>query len=242
MTETTPKTTTRAKPAAKNDEPQGIIQIIAAIAKEAGPLAKTKEQGSGVPFAFRGVDAVVNHLSASLDKYGVINTATVLNKNVTQRELSGGKAITQTDITVEYTFYAPDGSSLATEAAGLAQDYADRSSAQAQSVAYRVALLQLFHLPTDADSPEKAGQDTQAYIEANAVARTPAPVADNGEELKALKQKVHDTLVARGDIEKDDTAKLTALGNEFFGGRPGWNNAVPALQKWLTELEKGEVK
>ena len=145
-----------------------IIQIISKIAKEAGALAP--EQKGGVPFAFRGIDAVIKHLSSHLDEHGVIHTSRVLSKETSFRPFYdregnlNGKGITQTDLLVEYTFWAPDGSFVRTEAAGLAQDHADRSAAQAQSVALRVALLQLFHLPTTDKESEERGEETQAYI------------------------------------------------------------------------------
>lgn len=145
-----------------------IIQIISKIAQEAGALAP--EQKGGVPFAFRGIDAVIKHLSGHLDDHGVVHTSRVLSKETSFRPFfdregnPNGKGITQTDLLVEYTFWAPDGSFLKTEAAGLAQDHADRSAAQAQSVALRVALLQMFHLPTTDKEPEERGEETQAYI------------------------------------------------------------------------------
>lgn len=150
--------------------PGNIYSIIATIADEAGALAKSN--ANGVPFAFRGIDAVINHLAPHLDKHGVFSTSRIVDKQTTSRELNGGKAITQTDVTVEYTFHAPDGSSISTTVVGLAQDYSDRSAAQAMSVAYRIALLQLFHLPTTDKEPEQAGEETQRYIEQNTAKAT----------------------------------------------------------------------
>lgn len=144
-----------------------IFQIISRISEEAGALAKTMEAGSGLKFAFRGIDGVINHLSPYFQKYGVVVVPAVVDKVTSTREIAGGKAITQTDLLVMYTFYAPDGSSVAVQTAGLAQDYADRSAAQAQSVALRIALLQTFFLPTQDRSPEAAGEETQRYIDGN---------------------------------------------------------------------------
>ncbi len=167
-----------AKAVIEPGESGNIIQIISAISQEAGVLQA--KQAGGVPFAFRGIDATINHLAEHLDKYGVIYTARVVEKDTSFRAFvdkdgaPNGKGITQTDILVEYTFWAPDGSFLTTQAAGLAQDYADRSAAQAQSVALRVALLQLFHLPTNEKEPEAAGEDTQAKIAEHSTTRAAA--------------------------------------------------------------------
>src|SRR5690606_3994165 len=81
-------------------------------------------------------------------------------------------------VLVEYTFYAPDGSSVVVVTPGLADDFADRSTAQAMSVAYRVALLQLFHLPTHSKEPEETGEETMKQREGSGTApKAPKAVA-----------------------------------------------------------------
>lgn len=180
-----------------------IIQIISAIAKEAGPLEKSKP--GGVPFEFRGIDATINHLAPYLDKYGVIHTSRLVSKETTVRpfvnadNVPTGKALTQTDVVVEYTFWAPDGSFIKTEAAGLAQDHADRSAAQAQSVALRVALLQLFHLPTGDVEPEVNGERTQAKVNEHAATVTSRPAAKQATNYRA----------AIADLLADESNTLT---------------------------------
>lgn len=210
-----------------------IYQIISEIAKEAGALAPSK--AGGVPFAFRGIDAVVAHLADKLDKYGVIHTAEILSKDTSTRELQGGKAITQTDLTVRYTFYSPDGSSISTESAGLAQDYADRSAAQAQSVALRVALLQLFHLPTTDKSdereykePEQMGEQVQREIEKNASATKETAPKETAESIRAEMGAIIET----GKVTPEDANAVMA---EVTNGKD--------VTKWtLTDLKNGRTK
>lgn len=212
-----------------------IFQIISTIGKEAGALAPSK--AGGVPFAFRGIDAVVGHLADKLDKYGVFQTAKVLDKVTTTRELQGGKAITQTDITVEYTFYAPDGSSISTQSAGLAQDYADRSAAQAQSVALRVALLQLFHLPTTDKSdereyrePEQMGEQVQREISNNAKTAAASAPKETPDSVRAEMGEIIEK--SGGKITGDNANEIM---NEITGGKD--------VAQWtLTDLKKGRDK
>jgi hypothetical protein len=144
----------------KEPQPLNIVQIISRISSEAGALAPL--QGKGVPFPFRGIDGTVNHLAPLLQKHGVIVIPTVLEHLVSTRELDKGRALTQSEVTVKFTFYAPDGSSLDATTVGLAQDYSDRCAAQAQSVALRVALLQTFTLPTQMPDPEEIGEQVKA--------------------------------------------------------------------------------
>lgn len=209
-----------------------IYQIISEIAKEAGALAPSK--AGGVPFAFRGIDAVVAHLADKLDKYGVIHTAEILQKDTSTRELQGGKAITQTDLTVRYTFYSPDGSSISTEAAGLAQDYADRSAAQAQSVALRVALLQLFHLPTTDKSdereyrePEAMGEQVQKEISKNAADNKTVAAKETPESVRAEMGEIIDG--SNGKVTGDDANEVMAKITNGADVKD-WN---------LTSLKKG---
>lgn len=212
----TKATTTRAK-AAESAKPTSIVPILSKIAAEAGALHKERDPNSGLNFAFRGVDAVINHLAPHLDEYGVITTSRITSKETSQRELFGrdgaknGKAITQTDITVEYTFHAPDGTSVSTEVVGLAQDYADRSAAQAMSVAYRVALLQLFHLPTDDKSPEAAGEEVQRQIEKdynNSAPKSAVPAAPKTEDIRAAIGKI--IADESNSVQGEDVNKMLA--------------------------------
>jgi len=214
-----------------------IYELMGKISEESGSLAATKDPASGLKFAFRGVNAVVNHFAPLLRKYGVITVPEVLERTTTARELSGGKAVTQTDILVAFHFIAPDGSEVVATTNGLAQDYADRSAAQAQSVAYRVALLQTFSLPTDDKEPEVAGEETQKYIEGVSSAETKAsPKKDAAVEIGDLKAKISKAVKAAGisDSVKD-------YGNKFFNGREGWDQSAVALKKLLKSLEAGEI-
>ena len=132
-----------------------IYQRINAISQEAGALAP--EAKGGVPFAFRGIDGTVAHLTPFLHKYGVFNTSKVVSVEVKSREI-GSRVVKTTEVVIEFEFFGPDGDSVTSIVPGLADDFGDRSTAQAMSVAYRIALLQLFHLPTHTREPEETGQ------------------------------------------------------------------------------------
>lgn len=217
-----------------------IYQLISKISEEAGHLEATKDPASGLKFAFRGVNAVVNHFAPLLRKHGVITVPEVLDRTTSTRELNGGKAITQTDVKVAYHFYGPDGDDVVATTLGLAQDYADRSAAQAMSVAYRVALLQVFSLPTDDKEPEVAGEEVQKYIEGagkhvNASTGKPVKQTDPAVEIGDLKAKISKTLKVAG------ISSVKAYGDKFFDGRDGWDKSVVALQKLLKAVEAGEI-
>lgn len=221
------------------DEKLNIWQILNRISEEAGALQA--EKSGGVPFAFRGIDATINHLSPKLKEYGVVVVPTVKDRVTTQREV-GTKTITQSDLLVDYTFYAPDGTHVVATTTGLAQDFADRSAAQAQSVAYRVALLQVFKLPTTDKEPEVVGEEVQAAIASekskpasNAPAQNAAPAVPKA--VTDLKDEISALFKGRGVT---DPADIRKQADTYFNGRPGWDTAAPALKKLRDALKNGE--
>lgn len=181
-----------------------IYQIISKIGEEAGALAP--EKTGGVPFAFRGVDGTVAHLVPHLRKYGVITVPEVIDQRVTQREVGNNKTITQTEVLTRFHFYAPDGTSVTATTAGLAQDYSDRSTSQAQSVAFRIALLQTFTLPTHDKEPEVAGEETQKVIADNPKTKVD-PNAPKIESRQDVKNRL---------ISKSKNAKNNVKGREYL--------------------------
>lgn len=126
--------------------------------------AVRKEGSGGVPYNFRGVDQVVNAIYPALNEHQVVIYPISAQRTLTQRlvggtekngVLVGQKLMSTSDLILGLRIVATeDGSSIDVEVAGESQDYSDKSTAQAHSVAYRIALLQTFTLPTDAPDPE----------------------------------------------------------------------------------------
>lgn len=249
MTDTaeTPKPT-RAKTAKAADAPElNIFQRVAAISAEAGAMAP--ESKGGVPFAFRGIDGTVAHLTPFLNKYGVFLAPNVEEKEVRERELydkqgtATGRIVKTTDLVLKWDVYGPDGYGFSFSTAGLADDFADRSTAQAHSVAYRIALLQLFHLPTHTREPEETGQDVLNAAEAGgpapraakaveAAKAASAPPAANAtrlqQEAKALGRKLG-----------KESADLNALGMKISGKTnvDDWFHDVAVMTKVVETLK-----
>lgn len=215
---------------------QQIYGLISTISKEAGALEPTSK--AGLPFPFRGVDGVVNHVSSLMQKYGVIVVPTVIEHTVVPREV-GNRVVKTTMVTTTFTFYAPDGSFIQATTAGLADDFGDRSTAQAQSVAFRIALLQTFTLPTQSPEPEQTGQAVDDELSKIPVAQVTKPV----KPPTATEVKIEET---RAKITKYIGAKIlegedvNKIGDEVSGGkaRRVWTNSAPDMAKLLVEIEK----
>lgn len=232
-------------------EGKNIYSLISTISKEAGALPTVAK--GGVPFAFRGIDDVVAHLAPFLQKYGVITIPRVLERNTTLREV-GSKAITQSDLLVSFKFVAPDGSFEEAITNGLAQDYADRSAAQAQSVAYRVALLQTFTLPTHSKDPEEAAEDVQKVIAAEqaktASAKPQAAAAGPSAsvltaQIKGIIAAGEITNEATGEVHKVTPDQVNTIGRRIAGTGPTdntWKQNPEFLKATIKALSEGVTK
>lgn len=209
--------TAKIEPETHPSEGLNIYQILDRISNEAGALAP--EAKGGVPFAFRGIDGTVAHLSPLLRKYGVVVVPTVTQKAVSSAA-SGNKVVTTTDLTTQFTFYAPDGTNVVATTAGLANDYADRSTAQAQSVAFRVALLQTFALPTHSPEPEQTGVEPEAPAQQTYVA---PPADERQDKVKQARDLIKAVSKAKGVeyLDKATEMKLPA----------GWADNLNELKK-----------
>lgn len=206
-----------------------VIQRISRVQAEAGPLAPKKS--GGVPFPFRGIDGTVNHLAPLLAKYGLVVVPSVIDRTVDRRPI-GNKTLTATDVHTSFRVYGPDGKFIEGSTIGLAEDYADRSTAQAESVALRVFLLQTFFLPTQSPEPEQTGEEAQKETAAQrkiasagkgatkppakaAAKDAGAPPIGGGEadvKLSELRKLISDNLVSRDDANAIRNGLAESLG------------------------------
>lgn len=111
-------------------------------------------------FNFRGVDAVVNALSPVMRKHGLtVRPSGVIHKEHQGFTSKSGALGISTRLIVEYTFTGPEGDELKSVVASEANDYGDKSTAKAMSVAFRTCLLQAFALPTTETDPDAESYD-----------------------------------------------------------------------------------
>jgi len=137
------------------DTEKNVTQALAAVMAEVRGVGKDGfHDAPGAKFKFRGIDAIVNAVGPAMRNHGVIVTPQLVD--VTRRDVStsGGKASRETCVIVKYIFTGPDGTTLETIVPGEAMDSADKGTAKAMSVAFRIALLQALCLPTDDADPD----------------------------------------------------------------------------------------
>jgi ERF superfamily len=134
---------------------QQIFKLIPKIMAEVKAIEKGRKNQQQ-NYTFRGIDDIFAAFHDPLARHGVFYVPEVLSREVTERTTSKGSTLIYTTLTIAYTFYAPDGSSVRAVVVGEAMDSGDKSSNKAMSAALKYALLQIFCVPTeemeDADS------------------------------------------------------------------------------------------
>ena len=127
----------------------GIYAAMAAIIKEIGAIGKNKKCTQGASFAYRGIDDVYNALNPLLAKHKVFIIPTVLERTSVERTTRSGGLSEVVTLTVDYTFYHADGSSVVARTVGQAMDSGDKATNKAMSAAMKYVTLQAFCIPTE---------------------------------------------------------------------------------------------
>lgn len=136
----------------------GIYSAILGIMEDVGAIGKN-EKNDQQKFMYRGIDAVMNALQPAMIKNGVFVAPTIIEQRREERKTSKGNNLIYSIVTVKYTFYAKDGSSVDVVVIGEGMDSGDKATNKAMSVAFKYACFQLFCIPTeemkdpDADTP-----------------------------------------------------------------------------------------
>ena len=129
-------------------EAKNIHALIGQAMRKIGAIGKDKknpQQG----FMYRGIDAVYNALSPVMAELGLFLCPEVIEQRREERTNKNGTVLLYTILTVKYTIYAPDGSSVSCVVVGEAMDSGDKSCNKAMSAAFKYAAFQLFCIPTE---------------------------------------------------------------------------------------------
>ena len=166
-----------------------IYQAITDIMSEGYAITKDKRnQKQG--YVYRGIDDVMNTFQPLLAKHHVFVVPEVLERErqerVTYKDGKQSGTLLYSILTMRYTFYAEDGSSVSAVVIGEGMDSGDKASNKAMSVAMKYAMFQVFCIPTeemqdpDADTPppsqpamptiircDNCGEEIEPYTDAN---------------------------------------------------------------------------
>jgi len=125
-----------------------IFELIGKAMEDIGAIGKDSVNQQQ-KFKYRGIDAVMNALNPVMRKHGLFVTPEVLDHKREERQTSSGGRLLYSILTIRYTLYAPDGSSVAAVVIGEGMDSGDKASNKAMSVAFKYAMFQLFCIPTE---------------------------------------------------------------------------------------------
>ena len=138
-----------------------VFQALIEVRRRVGAVRKdSRSEQPGARFNFRGIDAVVNASAGPLIDCGVSIVPEAVVSCVQVDVKSGSKRtdMQATRLTIRFRVYGP-GDSFPIEAAGEAFDSGDKSTPKASSIAWRTALLQVLHIPTDEPDPDSFHYD-----------------------------------------------------------------------------------
>lgn len=127
---------------------------------------RNQQQG----FNFRGIDDVMNELHDLFAKNEVIILPEVKDFTTENRPTKSGGLQTFTRLRVQYTFIAPDGSSVSSVGIGEAMDSGDKGTNKAMSIALKYILLQMFLIPTEEQKDPDAFTPEETDFSAMAIA------------------------------------------------------------------------
>lgn len=135
-----------------------IFSTINSVMSELGAITKNKRnQQQG--FSYRSVDDVMNALNPLMVKHKLFCVPKVLRNEREERQTSRGSNLLYSIVTMEYTLYAEDGSSISAVVIGEGMDSGDKATNKAMAIAYKYAMFQIFSIPTEETAPD-ADKDT----------------------------------------------------------------------------------
>ena len=160
--------------------PGGMIyQLIGKAIGKIGAIGKDKKNAQQ-GFMYRGIDQVYNALNPVMAELGIFFCPEVLDQKREERVTRTGSVLTYTILTMRYTAYAPDGSSVSMTVVGEGMDSGDKGCNKAMSVAMKYAMFQLFCIPTE----EMRDTDADVYKDVlPSGTRQPAPQASTTDRV-----------------------------------------------------------
>ena len=182
---------------------QAIGAVSRALSKDGIGKGRTNSQQG---YKFRGIDDVLNSLSAALVDAGLVILPRCTHREVVERTTAKGGALFNVTCAVEFDLVSvEDGSKHTVCTYGEAMDSADKATNKAMSAAYKYLALLVFCIPTEA-TPDTDADFTTHEVKPKAESTSPAAVAKQmtAEAVTNL-QRVVDALV---EMETADMDKI----------------------------------
>ena len=184
-----------------------VYQAIGAVSRALSKDGISKDRKNAQQgYNCRGIDDVLNSLSAALVDAGLVILPRCTHREVVERTTAKGGALFNVTCAVEFDLVSvEDGSKHTVCTYGEAMDSADKATNKAMSAAYKYLALLVFCIPTEA-TPDTDADFTTHEVKPKAESTSPAAVAKQmtAEAVTNL-QRVVDALV---EMETADMDKI----------------------------------
>jgi hypothetical protein len=140
------------------EAPKNVYALIAAVMAEMSAQGIGKDKtNSQQGYKFRGIDEVLNALSAPLATCGLVILPRVLSREVSERQTAKGGTLFYVVLDVEFDLVSShDGSKHTVRVQCEAMDSADKATNKAMSAAYKYMAILTFCIPTEGDNDADA--------------------------------------------------------------------------------------
>lgn len=148
-----------------SDEKLIYKQLMACMSdvQAVGKKANNSDEYGAVKYKYRSIDDVMNELHGILVKNKVFFTPEVIDQQRNTLQSKSGGNLNYSVLTIRYTFYAEDGSSLQCTVIGEGMDSGDKASNKAMAVGLKYALTQMLCIPTeDPKDPDAQSHNANA--------------------------------------------------------------------------------
>jgi hypothetical protein len=162
-----------------------IYEQIPKIMAEIGAIAKDRKN-TQQNFQFRGIDDLLNRLYPILTKHKCFFAPEVMSFEQQDRPTKSGGTQTFSKVKMRYHLYAEDGSHVAVDSIGEAQDTADKSAAKSQSIAYKMAMITVFCIPVEGEMPDPDEDQCSTDPGDESLMRTIREAVNGAKSLEAL--------------------------------------------------------
>ena len=152
-------------------EANKIYQQLAKVMKDVKAIEKAQQSG-GVNFKFRGIDDIYNALHNIMAKHEIFCAPGITGSVRSSYQTSKGTTMQQVTTTVQYRYYATDGSYVDSECIGEGADVSDKATSKSLAMAHKYNLVQMFLIKTDDKDDVEAhdieGEETKTIAEVTA--------------------------------------------------------------------------
>lgn len=193
------------------DQPS-VQEALAAVMADVQAVRKS-ERNKSQGFNFRGIDTVVNAVGPALRTHGVVVVPNVEDIQFHDYQTSKGTSMRNCVVRTRFRFWGPGGDYVDAVTYGEASDSGDKSVSKAQSVAFRIALLQALAIPTDEPDPDEESHERAGATSefADLAGRLTAP---QRKEMKAW--RIANGLPSTSEMTPDQLALSIAKMRELI--------------------------